>query len=117
MARKKKNGTKAQPELPGAERPSNAELDAVIGDMLAKRTKVEKARDKLKDAREIVLGKMRDARDALERDDHGNPTYVYRDGEQETAVKLSSAEKLITEVLVAGDAAGADAEAEAEEEF
>ena len=114
--KKKKTNGKAQAELAGVERPTNAELDAVICDMFGKRAKLEKARDKHKDARAIVLEKMRDARDALERDDHDNPCYVYRDGEQEIAVKLSSAEKLVTEVLVAGDAAGdtaADSDAEA----
>mgnify|MGYP001564560409 CR=1 FL=1 len=114
--KEKKGNGKAQPELPGAERPTNSELDEKIGAMLALDAKLARARDKRTDARALVLEAMREVREKLERDDHGNPTYVYRDGEQEIAVKLSSAEKLVTEVLLAGDAASAP-EAEAQEEF
>jgi len=120
---RKKNGKnrgngKVQGELPGAERPSNSALDAIAKEFLAKKTKLSRATDAFADVRERMRLSMVDLAEALERDKHDNPTYVYTDGEIGQAFHLVNAQKLTVEKLSGAPAdtgdepsEGADAEA------
>ena len=101
MARKKK-----QSEIPGTERPSNEDLDAVIGDWLDAKATAKSARDAAKDALATATEKMREVADQLETDDNDNPCYLYVDGDLEISIALSSSSKIVSKVVTDGVGAG-----------
>ena len=98
---------KRNTELPGFERPANDDLDAVIAAFLEARDDKRRARDDERDARDVATSKLAELAETLERDEHGNPCYVFRDGARSYALALSTSTKLTVKVLDdGGDDAG-----------
>ena len=95
-----------QTELPTMNRPRIDVLDEVIGEWLEAKRIEKKAKSDSKAALSAATEKMREVADKLETNDHENPCYVYRDGDKEIAVSISSSSKLVSEVLVEGTDAG-----------
>lgn len=93
-----------QQDIPGTERPSIPELDEVICTWLDAKDEAKNKREEATEARTAATEAIREVADQLERDDHDNPVYCYRDDYREIAVKLSTSSKLITEVLLSEEA-------------
>lgn len=100
--------TKRQPEIPGTERPTHNILDEVFAPFLDARDEAKASRKAVKDARENATERMLAIADKLEKDDHGNPCYVYRDGAREVALKLVTSTKLVVENLLDSNDADED---------
>jgi hypothetical protein len=105
MAKAKKtpkaNGSRAkqQPELPGAERPDDPELFSACGDFIDAKAEQDIAKTKVGEARAVVTTLLQERAEILERDKHGNPTYVFSDGERSRAFHLVTGQKVTVEVL------------------
>lgn len=93
-------------ELPGLERPVVDDLEAIAAAFLEAREDKRRARDDEAEARAVATEKLIELADVLEKDAHGNPTYIYRDGTRAFALKLATSTKLSVEVL--DDGTGAD---------
>lgn len=100
-----------QSELPTMERPRIDVLDESIGNWLDAKRAAKTTKDAAADALAIATDKMHEAADELEKNDHDNPCYVYRDGTKEIAVSIASSSKLVSEVIIDGGGGGSgDAE-------
>ncbi len=93
--------SRKQSELPGYERPSHAELDALTAAYLAKSAAHGKSTATLVSARAELDAKMRELEETehVQETPEGDPVYVYRDGDLEFAVVLRSSDKLKVEKL------------------
>lgn|GEM_PF-1659522 len=85
---------KRQTELDGFERPSNDELDALVGAYLEAKTERVAAQEAEDAARSKLQAFMGEASDELESNDDGEPCYRYVDGEQVYIATLRTKERL-----------------------
>lgn len=90
---------KKQPELPGAERETISLLDEVLAPLLDAREEAKQLRESVKSMRDAATERMKGIASSLERDEHGNPCYVFRDGERAIAIKLVTSTRLVFESL------------------
>lgn len=79
------NPNKDQQEIPGAERPSDATLDALCYTMLQAKAKQDAAKEEFEDDRAKAIDYMRN--NAIE-------LYVYRDGDRRFALEYEANENV-----------------------
>jgi hypothetical protein len=96
--------TKKNGELPGFERPTHREIDAVIAPYLALRDEHRTLTARLKEAKQLVHEKLAAYRDELEEDGNGDPCYVYSDGTRAVAVVLQTGVEKLQVRPLDGDA-------------
>jgi hypothetical protein len=95
----KKPRERVQPEIPGTERPVDPDLFTACGDFLDASDECESATARKRDARATVTELLKEKAASLEEDKHGNPTYVFQDGERSRAFHLVTGQKVTVEIL------------------
>lgn len=90
MAKSKKK----QSELEGFEAPGIAEIDNAVGYYLEAKSERVEAEEREKSRREALHQIVADHKEALDKNDAGEPCYRYTDGELTFVVTLKNKEKL-----------------------